>query len=143
MSTQAPSPPNNRRRYLLGVEPFFEGGWLHKEKRAQRWDVESDLVAFALFGDVTVDLAHARSTPAEITIQAWALFRDVDITVPPDIRVELSGGGIRGDLNNHVPDSPPEQARTIVRVKGHTLLADVTIRPAPDLTARNISRPQQ
>lgn len=63
MTAQGKDHRKNRRR-LLGLEPFFEGGRLHKGKRAQRWDVETDLAAFALFGDVTVDLAHARSTPA-------------------------------------------------------------------------------
>jgi len=45
------------RRWLVGLEPIFEGGWLHKGKRAQRWDVEDELSAVALFGDVTIDLS--------------------------------------------------------------------------------------
>lgn len=123
-------PRRSGRRRLLGLEPILEGGWLHKGKRAQRWDVEPELVAVALFGDVTVDIAQARSTPAEITVRAWALFRDVDIVVPPGTRVELTGGGIRGELANRVPEVAADQADTLVRVEGHTLIADVTVRPA-------------
>jgi hypothetical protein len=116
-----------RRRRLLGLEPIFEGGWLHKGRRGQRWDVEPELVAFALFGDVTVDLAHARSTPSEVRIRAWALLRDVDIIVAPHTRVELSGGGIRGHIRSEASDVSAEQATSVVYVEGHTLLTDVTV----------------
>jgi hypothetical protein len=133
MSSEVPQlqqPRQRRRRRLLGLEPIFEGGWLHKGKRAQQWDVEPKLFAFALFGDVTVDIARARSMPTEITVRAWALFRDIDIIVPSDAQVELTGGGIRGHLTSHMPDVSTEHARPLVRVEGHTLLADVTVRPA-------------
>ncbi len=43
---------------------MFEGGWLHKGKRAHRWDVEDELSAVALFGDVTIDLSQAMSVPS-------------------------------------------------------------------------------
>ena len=55
-SKQSP-PASKRTRWLLGLEPIFEGGWLHRGKRAQSWDVESELVAVALLGDVTIDLS--------------------------------------------------------------------------------------
>jgi hypothetical protein len=46
-----------RRRWFLGLEPIFEAG--RKGKRAQTWDVEDDLIAVALLGDVTIDLSQA------------------------------------------------------------------------------------
>jgi hypothetical protein len=42
--------PGKRRRWLLGLEPISEGGL--KGKRAQAWDVEDELIAVALLGDV-------------------------------------------------------------------------------------------
>lgn len=92
MKRRSHDPTHKRRRYLLGLEPIFEGGWLHKASRAGQWDVEDELVALALFGDVTVDLAHSRATPAEITVTAWAVFRDIDIVVAPGTFVEITGG---------------------------------------------------
>ena len=70
------------RRYLLGLEPIFEGGWLHKGTRAQGWNVEKELVAVSLLGDVTIDLTHVKSLPSEIEIHAYAIGRDVDVIVP-------------------------------------------------------------
>ncbi len=132
MTPRVRNAPQKRRRRLLGLEPFFGGGWLHKGSRARRWDVEHDLVALALFGDVTVDLAHARSTPADVTIRAWALFRDVDIVVARDTRVEITGGGVRGDVSSTVAEIPLASARTRLHVEGHTLTADVTVRLVSD-----------
>src|SRR5580700_9116324 len=96
------SPPRERRRWLLGLDPIFEGGWLHKGKRGQRWDVEAELMALSLLGDVTVDLSDTKSAPAEVLLKAFALGRDVDVYVAAGTHVELSG--LRPDhLRNNVP----------------------------------------
>jgi hypothetical protein len=118
-----------RRRRLLGLEPIFEGGWLHKGKRARRWNVEDNLFALALFGDVTVDLTQTKGVPEKLAIDAWAILRDVDITVPPGTEVELSGGGFRGHLTTEVP-SNAENPKRVVVVHGHTFMGDVTVRAA-------------
>jgi hypothetical protein len=60
------------RRWLLGVEPFFEGGWFHKGTRSRSWDVEEKLGAVALLGDVTIDLTNPRTLPSNIGVQAYA-----------------------------------------------------------------------
>jgi hypothetical protein len=122
------STPQRRHRWLLGLEPIFEGGWRHKGERARRWDVEPELAAVALFGDVTVDLAQARSTPDQIDLSAWAVLRDVDVTVPAGTRVEVAGDRVRSHLVNHVPAVPDQRPDRVVRVHGHTLLGDVTVR---------------
>lgn len=100
---------SRRRRWLLGLEPFFEGGWLHQGARAQRWDVEDELCAVALLGDVTIDLAHVRSAPPEIEINAWGILRDVDIVVAAGTHVELVGWGIFGSRKNETPPIPGEE----------------------------------
>ncbi len=90
------------RRWLLGLEPFFEGGWLHKGDRARTWDVENELTGLSILGDVTIDLSEVKSLPPQITIEAYALGRDVDIVVPADARVELIGRANNDHLNNEV-----------------------------------------
>jgi hypothetical protein len=119
-----------RHRRLLGLEPIFEGGWFHKGRRAQRWDVEEELSAVALFGDVSVDLSSTKSAPADIAVNAWAIFRDVDVTVAKGTHVELSGGSFRGHLTNETPAVPEEHRDRVVRIHGHTFVSDVTVRVA-------------
>jgi len=117
-----------RRRWFLGLEPVFESG-RHGES-ARSWDVEDELVAVALLGDVTIDLSRTQSAPAEITIDAYAMVRDVDVVVAEGTHVEMFGGVLRGDLVNEVPVLPVEQRDRVVRIHGHTVLGDVTARVA-------------
>jgi hypothetical protein len=118
-----------RRRWLLALDPVFEAG--RQGKRARAWDVEDELIAVALLGDVTIDLSDTRSAPAEIAIDAYAIVRDVDVLVGPRVRVELFGGVVRGDLRNDVPPVDGDQCDRIVRIHGHALLGDITVRLAP------------
>jgi predicted membrane protein len=119
-----------RRRWLLALDPIIEGG--RHGKRAQAWDVEDELIAVALLGDVTIDLSRVKSAPAEIVIDAYAIFRDVDVLVAEGTHVEMSGGVLRGDLRNDVPVVPGEQRNNAIRIHGHALLGDVTARIATE-----------
>ncbi len=124
-----------RRRWLLALDPVFEAG--RQGKRARAWDVEDELIAVALLGDVTIDLSDTRSAPAEIAIDAYAIGRDVDVLVGPRVHVELFGGVVRGDLRNDVPPVGVDDCDRIVRIHGHALLGDVTVRASPSEQAGN------
>jgi hypothetical protein len=121
-------PAGKRRRWLVAVDPIFEAG--RRGTSAQRWDVEDELIAVAILGDVTIDLSQTNSAPAEIVINAYAIFRDVDVRVAAGTHVELFGGVFRGDLRNDVPAPPKSAPDRMVRVHGHTLFGDVTVRVA-------------
>jgi hypothetical protein len=128
------SPPATKRtRWLLGLEPIFEGGWLHRGKRARSWEAESKLVALAVLGDVTIDLSQAKTVPAEIAINAFAVLRDVDVLVGRNTHVELSGRANNDHLRNDVPAVPEVRREHVVHVHGHTALGGVTVRVANGL----------
>lgn len=127
---QQRSVSGKRRRWLLALDPIIEGG--RRGKRARAWDTEDELIAIAILGDVTIDLSQAKSVPAEVDIDAYAIFRDVDVLVAPGTHVELSGGVLLGDLRNTAPAVPEEQRNRVVRVHGHTVLGDVTARTAAE-----------
>jgi hypothetical protein len=129
---QAGAPLERRRRWLIGLEPVFEGG--RHGKHSRDWDVEEGLIAVALLGDVTIDLAQAKSVPENTTLEAYAIIRDVDVIVPPGTHVELSGGVLRGDLVNEVPAVPAAERRRTLRVHGHSLLGDVRVRLTDEAT---------
>jgi hypothetical protein len=128
--TQQRTASGRPRRWLLALDPVIEGG--RRGKRAQAWDVEDELIAIALLGDVTIDLSQVRSSPAEIDIEAYAILRDVDVLVAADSHVEMSGGVLRGDLHNAVPAVPEQHRRNVIRIHGHTLVGDVTARIADE-----------
>jgi len=116
------------RRWLLGVEPFFEGGWFHKGTRSLSWDVEETLGAVSLLGDVTIDLTNPRSMPPNIGIQAYAIGRDVEVLVRPGTCVELSGRANNDHLNDEVADIAVTDDDHVIKITGHTFLGDVTVR---------------
>lgn len=114
-----------RRRWLLGLEPFFEAKM--EGKRAADWNVEDELVAVAFLGDVTIDLSKADLAGRAIHISAWALVRDVEVIVSADTRVEVTGSVVWGDLAPNLPPAP-EDGRVVVEIDGHALLGDVDVR---------------
>lgn len=130
LSSKQSPPRSERTRWLLGLEPILEGGWLHRDKRARSWDVESKLAAVALLGDVTIDLSRAKSLPAEIAINAYAALRDVDVFVGMNTHVELSGRADNDHLRNDVLAVPEDRREHTVRIQGHTAVGDVTVRVA-------------
>ncbi len=117
-----------RRRWLLALDPVFEAG--RKGKRAQTWDVEEELIAVALLGDVTIDLSDTKSVPPEVHIEAYAILRDVDVLVGEGTHVELGGGVLRGDLSNEVPPVSEDRRTRTVTINGHSLVGDITVRLA-------------
>jgi hypothetical protein len=117
-----------RRRWLLALDPVFEGG--RTGKRAHTWDVEDELIAVAVLGDVTIDLSDTKSAPPEVHIEAYAILRDVDVLVGEGTHVELGGGVLRGDLSNEVPPVPEDERSGTVSINGHSLIGDVTVRVA-------------
>ena len=116
------------RRWFLALEPILEAG--RKGKRAQAWNVEDELVAVALLGDVTIDLSQTKSAPAEIAIEAYAILRDVDVFIKEGDHVELFGSVLRGELRNDVPPGPEKSGDRVIKIHGRAVLGDVTVRIA-------------
>jgi len=76
-----------------------------------------------------------RLNQASKGIDAYAIVRDVDVLVGPRVRVELSGGVVKGDLRNDVPPVRADDCDHIVRIHGHALPGDVTVRLSPSQEA--------
>lgn len=125
LDTSADKP---KHRWLLGVEPFFEGGWFHKGSRSRSWEVEDTLGAISLLGDVIIDLTNPRSMPPNIDVQAYAIGRDVEVLVRPGTHVELTGRANNKHLNNRLADSPVTDHDHMIKITGHTFLGDVSVR---------------
>lgn len=124
-TTQVPDSTGTgrRRRWFVAVDPIFEAG--REGPLARAWDVEDELVAVALLGDVTIDLTHTRSTPREVAIDAYAIAigRDVDILVDAGDHIEITDVVV----NTTEARIDTLSARTI-RIHGYGVLGHVTIR---------------
>lgn len=97
--------------------------------RKGNWVLPPQHNSFALMGGVEIDLRNARFAEQHSTITAVAVMGGIDITVPDDITVDVSGIGLMGGFESQdrgdvdaAPDSAP-----VVKVTGLALMGGVTV----------------
>jgi hypothetical protein len=80
-------------------------------------------------GNIELDLTNARLGPGESEIEIKCVFANVEITVPPDVRVLCDGDGIAGAFEvktiGKVPPLPVD-APTL-RITGTAYLGNVEV----------------
>ncbi|MBA2465766.1 MAG: DUF1707 and DUF2154 domain-containing protein [Nocardioidaceae bacterium] len=93
------------------------------------WEVPLRHTAFAMMGQVTLDLREARFAGREVVIDACAVMAGIDIVVNPSTQVVVEGFGVMGEFHERrskvaaelTADSP------VVRVRGLALMAGVRV----------------
>ncbi|MGQ0838356.1 DUF1707 SHOCT-like domain-containing protein [Actinokineospora sp.] len=97
-------------------------------ERKGPWTVPPTFTAVAIMGGVDIDLTHAKFEAQETVIQAFALMGGIEITVPPDITVHVTGSGFMGAFEGRVyTEGPP--GSPVVRVTGFAMMGGVEVRP--------------
>ena len=91
------------------------------------WVLPQRYVAVAVMGGVELDLREARFSEPEVTIQAYTLMGGIQITVPEDIEVDVSGIAFMGGFDHNasgtgVPGAPR------VKVVGFAMMGGVEVR---------------
>ncbi len=102
---------------------------LGSQKRRGVWHLGRQHMAFALLGDVVLDLRQATLAAAEVEITANAIFGDIDIIVNEHTRVIVDGTAVLGDFG-HGRDRAEANFTDVsptVRVKGMALFGDVKV----------------
>lgn len=99
--------------------------------RKGRWRVTRKTAAIAVMGGTDIDLRRAEFPGPEITVVAVAVMGGIEITVPPGVRVEVSGFSFMGgkEVKVHDEDLPPNAP--VVHVKGFALMGGIDIRTKP------------
>jgi predicted membrane protein len=79
-------------------------------------------------GNIELDLTTARVGPGESHIEIRCLWGNVEITVPPEIRVEVEGHPLLGvfEVERKSPSTTAPDA-PVVRVTGNAIMSAVTI----------------
>lgn len=98
-------------------------------------DLKSDARPFrggsllAMFGGIELDLSQAQLDPEGAMLDASAAFGGIDITVPPDWRVQMSGPGIFGAFEDqtHKEGLAPGGA-PVLTVRGVALFGGVEVK---------------
>ena len=99
-------------------------------RRAGRWVVPRNYVAVAVMGGVELDLREAQFAEPEVTIQAYTVMGGIEITVPEDVEVDVSGFAFMGGFD-HNASGPGAPGAPRLRVLGFALMGGVDVRRKP------------
>ncbi|GAA3492366.1 DUF1707 SHOCT-like domain-containing protein [Streptomyces cremeus] len=101
---------------------------LSSTTRKGRWRVGARTNAFALFGNVEIDLTEALFSQRLTTINATSVFGNVEITVPENITLRGTGNGILGNFEIRTLEAADPEAPVVV-VNGTAVLGNIEAKP--------------
>ena len=115
-------PPAGERRVVPPVPTAPPGrfaiAYKNSVRRAGRWRVPEKYTSVVYKGGGSLDLRAAQLTAPVTTIFAVAYKSDIEITLPPGVRVEMGGFGVtRGRTDHELERALPADA-PVVHVRG-------------------------
>ena len=90
--------------------------------------IEGGMVAFAFLGETRIDLTHASFGEDGVEITAQAILGVVNVVVPPNARVTMTGFPLVGSLSPTREPGPADGPH--VKVRAFALFGEVTIHRA-------------
>src|SRR5215831_15274351 len=99
-------------------------------RRMGRWVVPRTYVSVAVMGGIELDLRDAQFSEPEVTIHAYTLMGGIEITVPEDVDVDVSGFAFMAGFD-HNASGPGVPGAPRVRVIGFALMGGVEVRRKP------------
>jgi DUF1707 SHOCT-like domain/Cell wall-active antibiotics response LiaF, C-terminal len=105
-------------------------------RRVGSWVVPPKYVAVAVMGGIELDLREAQFSEPEVTIHAYTLMGGIEITVPEDVDVDVSGIAFMGGFD-HNASGPGAPGAPRVRVIGFALMGGVDVRRKPQKAIKN------
>jgi hypothetical protein len=114
-------------------------------ERKGPWVVPETFNAVAFWGGGRLDLREARFSGPQVTIRAWAVMGGIEILVPEDAEVHVSGIGIMGGFDHRASGVGAPGAPRII-VTGLAFWGGVSVQRKPsdaELKRREQERKQQ
>ncbi|MDG4859501.1 DUF1707 domain-containing protein [Streptomyces sp. T-3] len=96
--------------------------------RKGRWKVGRRTHAYAVFGNIEIDLTEALFEYQHIVIKAVSVFGNIEVRVPENISLRGSGSGVFGNFEVVTLQSDDEQA-PVVHLDGFSVLGNIEARP--------------
>jgi hypothetical protein len=133
-SGQMPVPPAQgaTQPSRIGGTPrsTFSIAILSGARRMGRWVVPRSYVSVAVMGGVELDLREAQFSEPVVTLHAYTIMGGIQITVPEDVEVDVSGLAFMGGFD-HNATGPGVAGAPQVRVLGFALMGGVEVRRKP------------
>ncbi|MFF3380168.1 DUF1707 domain-containing protein [Streptomyces sp. NPDC002680] len=96
--------------------------------RKGRWRAGRRMHAYAVFGNVEIDLSEAIFEYQQVVIKAISVFGNIEIRVPENVSLRGTGGGVLGNFEVSTLDSGEPNA-PVVYVDGLAILGNVEAKP--------------
>src|SRR5579859_3094950 len=129
---QAPVPGQSVPVGRIGGTPRskFSVAIMSGARRAGRWVLPRTYLSVAVMGGVELDLREAQFSEPEVTVHAYTVMGGIEITVPEDVDVDVSGIAFMGGFDHHA-SGPGAPGAPRVRVLGFALMGGVDVRRKP------------
>jgi hydrogenase/urease accessory protein HupE len=108
----------------------FSVAILSGARRMGRWVVPANYVGVAVMGGIELDLREAQFSEPEVTIHAYTVMGGIEITVPEDVDVDVSGVAFMGGFD-HNASGPGVPGAPRVRVIGFACMGGVDVQRKP------------
>lgn len=127
-----PAAPSAADRITGEDGPSFSMAIWSGFSRKGVWTVPAQYTAFALMGGGELDLRGASYATREVTITAVAIMGGIEIIVPDDVHVQVSGVGFMGAFedNRRWADGPPVKPADdapVVRINGLAFMGGIEV----------------
>jgi len=133
-SARMPAPPVQGATQIsrIGGTPRskFSVAIMSGARRMGRWVVPPTYVSVAVMGGIELDLREAQFSEPVVTLHAYTLMGGIQITVPEDVDVDVSGLAFMGGFD-HNASGPGVAGAPQVRVLGFALMGGVEVRRKP------------
>ncbi|MEU0831752.1 DUF1707 SHOCT-like domain-containing protein [Streptomyces sp. NPDC056231] len=97
-------------------------------RRKGRWTVGRKFTAFTMWGGGEIDLREARFEDREVVIRCFTIMGGMQVTVPPELDVKVSGIGILGGFGDRATgEGTPSPGSPRVRITGLALMGGVGV----------------
>jgi hypothetical protein len=133
----APAQAPARDPQRFGGEPTSHGAFaiLGGFSRKGDWVVPEEFTAFAFMGGGEIDLREARYAGPTATIHAVTFMGGIEITVPEDANVRVTGIGIMGAFDHQSGGTGEPGGPTII-VNGVAFMGGVEVKRRPPRKAK-------
>ncbi|MCX3062045.1 DUF1707 SHOCT-like domain-containing protein [Streptomyces beihaiensis] len=107
--------------------------------RRGRWRIGRRTHAYAVFGNVEIDLSEALFEYPQVHIKAVSVFGNVEIHVPENISLRGTGTGVLGNFEVEALEADESEA-PVVYVEGYAVLGNIEAKPKKGRVIRSLER---
>lgn len=97
-------------------------------QRTGQWTVPKTFTALALLGGGELDLTDATFADRECTIHVFAFLGGIEVIVPEDVAVRVTGFGLMGGFD-HKGSHPGVPGGPVLTISGVAFMGGVEVRP--------------